>query len=234
MTDKTIQNFKPANTYVSIAAIVRLSDDFLGIVSDGYLYYFNRKRETFLPIHTESDTAIGVFNVLPADDSSFWGISGNRLILCQWEIQQGKEEEKTAVRVRIQKTFQLLEEKGEVFSSLCYHEKAGSGIWLTTNRGNLILFHPDTPGAYQKIPLTDGKPLQVTSILNRDGVVWVSTIGKGIVRYHTKSGIWTGFRTAGQEKRISFLIQMFIRLYLSDNNRYLAVTVGWLYTVDAG
>ena len=125
---KTIQNFKPANTYVSIAAIVRLSDDFLGIVSDGYLYYFNRKRETFLPIHTESDTAIGVFNVLPADDSSFWGISGNRLILCQWEIQQGKEEEKTAVRVRIQKTFQLLEEKGEVFSSLCYHEKAGSGI----------------------------------------------------------------------------------------------------------
>ena len=29
---KTIQNFKPANTYVSIAAIVRLSDDFLGIV----------------------------------------------------------------------------------------------------------------------------------------------------------------------------------------------------------
>lgn len=91
---KTIQNFKPANTYVSIAAIVRLSDDFLGIVSDGYLYYFNRKQETFFPIHTESDTAIGVFNVLPADDSSFWGISGNRLILCQWEIQQGKEEEK--------------------------------------------------------------------------------------------------------------------------------------------
>ena len=49
---KTIQNFKPANTYVSIAAIVRLSDDFLGIVSDGYLYYFNRKQETFFPIHT--------------------------------------------------------------------------------------------------------------------------------------------------------------------------------------
>ena len=42
---KTIQNFKPANTYVSIAAIVRLSDDFLGIVSDGYLYYFNRSEE---------------------------------------------------------------------------------------------------------------------------------------------------------------------------------------------
>ena len=61
-------------------------------------------------------------------------------------------------------------------------------MWLTTNRGNLILFHPDTPEAYQKIPLTDGKPLQVTSILNRDGVVWISTIAKGIVRYHTKSG----------------------------------------------
>ena len=34
-------------------------------------------------------------------------------------------------------------------------------------------------------------------------------------------GIWTGFRTAGQEKRISFLIQMFIRLYLS------AITAIW-------
>ena len=223
---KTIQNFKPANTYVSIAAIVRLSDDFLGIVSDGYLYYFNRKRETFLPIHTESDTAIGVFNVLPADDSSFWGISGNRLILCQWEIQQGKEEEKTAVRVRIQKTFQLLEEKGEVFSSLCYHEKAGSGIWLTTNRGNLILFHPDTPEAYQKIPLTDGKTLQVTSILNRDGVVWVSTIGKGIVRYHTKSGHMDRISYGGTGKENLLSHTDVYQTIFIGNNRYLAVTWG--------
>ena len=41
---KTIQNFKPVDTYASVAAIVRLSDDFLGIISDGYLYYFNRKQ----------------------------------------------------------------------------------------------------------------------------------------------------------------------------------------------
>ena len=223
---KTIQNFKPANTYVSIAAIVRLSDDFLGIVSDGYLYYFNRKQETFFPIHTESDTAIGVFNVLPADDSSFWGISGNRLILCQWEIQQGKEEEKTAVRVRIQKTFQLLEEKGEVFSSLCYHEKAGNGMWLTTNRGNLILFHPDTPEAYQKIPLTDGKPLQVTSILNRDGVVWISTIAKGIVRYHTKSGNMDRISYGGTGKENLLSHTDVYQTIFIGNNRYLAVTWG--------
>lgn len=223
---KTIQNFKPADTYASVAAIVRLSDDFLGIVSDGYLYYFNRKQETFLPIHTESDTAIGVFNVLPADNSSFWGISGNRLILCQWEIRQGKEEEKTAVRVRIQKTFQLLEEKGEVFSSLCYHEKAGNGIWLTTNRGNLILFHPDTPEAYQKIPLTDGKPLQVTSILNRDGVVWISTIAKGIVRYHTKSGHMDRISYGGTGKENLLSHTDVYQTIFIGNNRYLAVTWG--------
>ncbi len=223
---KTIQNFKPADTYASVAAIVRLSDDFLGIVSDGYLYYFNRKQETFLPIHTESDTAIGVFNVLPVDDSSFWGISGNRLILCQWEIQQGKEEEKTAVRVRIQKTFQLLEEKGEVFSSLCYDEKAGNGIWLTTNRGNLILFHPDIPEAYQKIPLTDGKPLQVTSILNRDGVVWISTIAKGIVRYHTKSGNMDRISYGGTGKENLLSHTDVYQTIFIGNNRYLAVTWG--------
>lgn len=94
---------------------MRLSDDLLGVVSDGFLYYFNRKLETFLPKCVDSAISTGVTHVLVADDSSYWGISGSRLILYQWEIEQGEEEGEYAVRVNIQKEFQLLEEKRSSF-----------------------------------------------------------------------------------------------------------------------
>lgn len=224
---KAIQNFKPADaSYVSVSGIVRLSDDFLGIVSDGFLYYFDRKLETFLPIDIESGRTIGVSHVLAADDSSFWGISGSRLVLYQWKIQQGKEEKERVIRVHIQKEFQLLEEKEETFSSLCYYEEEKNAIWLTTNRGNLILFHPDTPESYQKIPLTSGKPLQVTSILNREGVVWVSTIAKGILRYHTKSGHIDRISFGGTGKGNLLSHTDVYQIIFVGNNRYLAVTWG--------
>ena len=67
--------------------------------------------ETFLPKCVDSAISTGVTHVLVADDSSYWGISGSRLILYQWEIEQGEEEGEYAVRVNIQKEFQLLEEK---------------------------------------------------------------------------------------------------------------------------
>lgn len=223
---KTIQNFKPAEAYVSVSSIVRLSDDLLGVVSDGFLYYFNRKLETFLPKCVDSAISTGVTHVLVADDSSYWGISGSRLILYQWEIEQGEEEGEYAVRVNIQKEFQLLEEKTELFSSICYREEDKNGIWLTTNRGNLILFHPDTPESYQKISLADGKPLQVTSILNKDGIVWISTIAKGIVRYHTKSGHIDRISFGGTGKENLLSHTDVYQIVFVGNNRYLAVTWG--------
>ena len=223
---KTIQNFKPAEAYVSVSGIVRLSDDLLGVVSDGFLYYFNRKLETFLPKCVDSAISTGVTHVLVADDSSYWGISGSRLILYQWEIEQGEEEGEYAVRVNIQKEFQLLEEKTELFSSICYREEDKNGIWLTTNRGNLILFHPDTPESYQKISLADGKPLQVTSILNKDGIVWISTIAKGIVRYHTKSGHIDRISFGGTGKENLLSHTDVYQIVFVGNNRYLAVTWG--------
>lgn len=205
---------------------MRLSDDLLGVVSDGFLYYFNRKLETFLPKCVDSAISTGVTHVLVADDSSYWGISGSRLILYQWEIEQGEEEGEYAVRVNIQKEFQLLEEKTELFSSICYREEDKNGIWLTTNRGNLILFHPDTPESYQKISLADGKPLQVTSILNKDGIVWISTIAKGIVRYHTKSGHIDRISFGGTGKENLLSHTDVYQIVFVGNNRYLAVTWG--------
>ena len=90
MMEKRFRNFKPAEAYVSVSGIVRLSDDLFGVVSDGFLYYFNRKLETFLPKCVDSAISTGVTHVLVADDSSYWGISGSRLILYQWEIEQGE------------------------------------------------------------------------------------------------------------------------------------------------
>ena len=102
---KTVRNFKPAEAYKSISSIVRLSDDYLGILSDGVLYYFNRKLETFTPSTNSSDAdKLAVTRVLPAGESSFWGISLNKLVakgVCRNNRQRLPEYHKPAVPIRL-------------------------------------------------------------------------------------------------------------------------------------
>ena len=85
---RTVRNFKPAESYLPNSVIVRLSHDYLGIVSNGTFHFFNRKMESFIPVFSGSNMEkLTLDRILPADESSFWGISGNKLLLCQWEEQ---------------------------------------------------------------------------------------------------------------------------------------------------
>lgn len=223
---KTVRNFKPAEAYKSISSIVRLSDDYLGILSDGVLYYFNRKLETFTPSTNSSDAdKLAVTRVLPADESSFWGISLNKLFLYRWESLQKTDGQAASIRVGIEKSYDLLPGEDEVLADFCYDEECKDKIWLVTNKGNLLLFRPDTPQQVScKNLIQEAYPLRITSIMSRDDIVWISTISKGIIRYHVKTGDIDRISYGGTGKgNLLSHTDVYQTLYIG-NNRYLAVT----------
>ena len=222
---KTIQNFKPIESSISISAIVRLSDDYLGVMSDSTLYCFNRKLETFVPLVSDHNgNKLAISRILPAEQSFFWGISGKRLLLYQWEEYQNQEGQTFSVRAKLQKEFTILGGEDETLSAVCYDGENKKALWLVSNRANLFLFQPDRPESYRKISLRDEAPLQVTSIMNRDGIVWISTIINGIIRYHVKTGYVDNISYGGVGKQSLLSHRDVYQTIFIDNNHYLAVT----------
>lgn len=220
---RTIKNFNPLEASFSVEEIVKLSGDYLGIVSASRLYCFNRKSECFIP--TVSEQEIGrqqVVRLLPMDETSFWAISGTKLQLYQWEESKPQVESQRAVSIKLQKEFKLLFGKGESFSAFCF-DKSGR-LCLATNSGYLILFHPDSPDSYQSILLDDVRAVRVASIMYKDDVVWISTVSRGIIRYHLQTGqidrITYDDTTAKNQLSHTDVYQVIP----IDNNRYLAVT----------
>lgn len=222
---KTIRNFKPEEGYIPNSTIVRLSNDYLGVISSGTFYLFNRRLESFIPLISEDNREVLSFNrILSVDETSFWGISGNKLLLCQWEEQTKTEKNTSVVRISLQQEYNLFPEDSGSFSSICYDDEDKKRICLTTNKGDLYLFSPDNPEKYQKISLDGGKSLQVTSIFSRQGVVWISTLARGIIRYHTRTGFVErlSYGGVGKENLLSHT-DVYKTIYIG-NNCYLAAT----------
>ena len=222
---RTVRNFKPAESYLPNSVIVRLSHDYLGIVSNGTFHFFNRKMESFIPVFSGSNMEkLTLDRILPADESSFWGISGNKLLLCQWEEQTEPERRTLTIRIRLQKEYNLLSKDGGSFSTICYDGENKNRIWLATNKGYLCLFCVDTSEVCQKVLLDSGGALHITSALSRQGIVWISTLARGIIRYHTRTGLvdCISYGGVGKENLLSHT-DVYETIYIG-NNRYLAAT----------
>jgi len=222
---RSIRNFKPTEGYLPNSIILRLSNGYLGVVSDGTFHFFNRKREAFVPVLLDFDAEKLTFDrILPADESSFWGISKNKLRLYRWEEQVESEGNALAVHVRLQREHNLLPKDGSSLNSICYDGENKNKIWLTTNKGDLFLFRTETSKVCQKVSLDNGSPLQITSILCRQGTVWVSTLARGIIRYHTRTRHVDriSYGGVGKENLLSHT-DVYETIYIG-NNRYLAAT----------
>lgn len=223
---KTVRNFKPTQDYTSIFTIAKLSDEYLGILSSDSLYYFNRKSESFIPaasngiINTQAVT-----HILPIDQSSFWEIANNKLVLCRWKELKTPEGKVYSLQTAVDKSFDLLLEKNEKLADFCYDKKTGNKIWTITDKGNLILFQPDAPQKiFRQNLMRDSYPLRITSIICHNDIIWISTITWGIIRYHIKSGHTDriSYGGTGKENLLSHT-DVYQTIYIG-NNRYLAAT----------
>lgn len=221
---KSVKNFSPSASYLPISDIVELSDECLGVIAGETLYCFDRKLETFSPVTYDSgEKRRNIFRILPVDNAFFWGISGDKLVLYQWERSFNKEGNQLLVRVKEQKEYSLLNGNGERYSAVCYSENR-DGLCLVTDHGQLLLFYPDSDKPVRKVYVYNRKYLTANSILSKGGCIWISTTAEGIIRYHLDSGQIDRITYGGTEKENQLSHTDVFQVIPISNNRYLAAT----------
>lgn len=222
---RSIKNFSPSRAYMYVSEIVEMSDQYLGIVTgDAALYCFNRTTESFIPIVRETDNkSVYTSHLLPVDNKSFWAFSGRSLCLYTQKEMKNEKGEVVQIKLKCEKQYQNLVDSSDSFSVMCYADNHET-LCLVTGQGNLILFYPNSVEKSKKISLSKNKVWNFTSVLYDKGVVWISTIGKGILRYHVVSGHLDRITYQEHNKRSSLSHTDVFRVIPINNNRYLAVT----------
>ncbi len=221
---RTIKNFTPSYSYVHVTEIVELSDLYLGVIAGNALYCFDRTTESFIPIVYAADSSqMRIPHLLPVDDKSFWAFSGHKLSLYVCEEVKDEQGDVTLIKLRCKEEYTQLIDTSEEFYAMCYGSDHQT-LCLITGEGSLILFHPGSPQQSQKIQLWKDEVWSVTSVLYDKGVIWVSTVGRGLLRYQVASGDIDRitYRENGGENQLSHT-DVFQVIPL-NNNRYLAVT----------
>lgn len=221
---KMIKNFSIGKNYMQVEYITEISEDYLGLISEGILSIFDRKAERFIPLAVPKEKGeIHIYGLLPIDESSFWGFRGSKLSLYRWKKRYGQRGELQAIDVQTEKVYSDLLSESERFSAFCYTPDR-KNINLVSNKGKLVLFSPTNPEKSKKIRLDGFSELNVNSILNSGGVIWISTIAQGIIRYHLASGNVDKITFGGKGKENMLSHTDVFQVMPITNNRYLAVT----------
>ncbi|MCE8709923.1 response regulator [Bacteroides fragilis] len=221
---KLIKNFSSSPAYMYVSEIVEMSDRYLGVIAGNTLYCFARSLEKFIPIvHATDYSSVHVSHLLPIDNNSFWGLSGNKLYLYTQEEVKNEKGEVVQIKLKCEKQYKDLIDSGDNFCAMCYTDNHEM-LCLVTQQGNLLLFQPESSEKSKKISLWKNKTWDATSVLYDKGVVWVSTIGHGILRYYVSSGYIDKITYKENNKENSLSHTDVFQVIPINNNRYLAVT----------
>lgn len=221
---KTIKNFGAERAYMNVAEIMEISGHCLGVVADGALLCFDRKAERFIPVTLASDSSrIQARRLLPADDGSFWVLHRERLMLYRPTEIKDAQGRLMSIVAKPEKEFNRLLGSGELFSAFCYSPDRQT-LCLVSDRGNLLLFNPRAPLETKKIQLFDDERLTVNAILNSGGIIWISTVKYGIIRYHIASGHVDRITYGGEGKENLLSHTDVFQVIPINGKRYLAVT----------
>lgn len=221
---KSIKNFSPSQAYMHVSEIVEMSDQYLGIIAGNILYCFNRTTETFIPVVYAADySRVCIPHIMPADDNSFWAFSGHTLYLYTKKEVKNEKGEVVQIKLECEKQYKDLIDSTDGFYAMCYADNHKT-LCLITGRGTLILFRPESLEQSKKVSLWENKVWDVTSVLYDKGVVWISTVGQGILRYHVTSGHTDRITYQENNKDNSLSHTDVFRVIPIKNDRYLAVT----------
>lgn len=220
---KVIQNFTSSKSYMNVTEINELSGHTLGVVAGGTFYCFDRYAESFIPIvDAIKGESIQASRFLPIDSTSLWVLSANKLTLYTIKPLQQKKMSTTIELLPTKEYSQLLMNR-ESFRAFCYSSDRKT-IYLFTNLGNLLVLFPGSSKPHKTIQLNNGHFMDITSVMHDKGVLWISTIGQGIVRYHLSSGKTDRINYGGKTKENMLSHTDAFSVVPISNNRYLAAT----------
>lgn len=218
---KTIKNFGASQFYyMNISEVVEISGTHLAVVAHNELFCFDRTTEKFIPLKFSQGGNAHISHVLPIDNNSFWALSGDALQLYHHEVIH--EQDSTFVCLHLEKSYNHLIASDESLMAMAYLEDK-QRLCLMSDAGNLLLISTDFPNLVSTIPMINEK-VSVTSILYDKGIVWVSTLLHGILRYHTSTGKMDQLTYNGEGECGGLSHTDVFKIVPVNNDRYLAVT----------
>lgn len=222
---RNMKTFRTDDSELSVGEIRELSSDCLGILANGILRSFNRRTEKFIPliVEAEKDSTLRVADFLPGEGNTCWIVSERSLELYHLFYVKDKQGTVTRITARKEKEYADLISKPETFSEFT-GMSGGKGFCLVTNQAQLLLFDPDRPKAMKSVRLWGSSPLTINDVYESDGVVWVSTVSEGILRYHIHSGKVDQTTYGGSEKANKLSHTDAFQVIEINKDRYLAVT----------
>ena len=118
---KSIRNFSFSQTYMNVTEIFEISEGYLGVIAGGALYCFRKRTESFVPAVCINDSnRLYTLHVLPADDRTFWALSGRKLCLYTHEEIKNEKGEILFISLKCKREFDRLLDSEENFSAMCY------------------------------------------------------------------------------------------------------------------
>lgn len=208
----------PGISYRRIDRVVSLDTDYLLLRSEQNLFLFDKKYERFLPVCDSVSKQPVMFADFVADsDGSCWGVSSGELSEVTFPSSYVQDTAFVSVRHVVNNL------QSDPFVVLCMGED-GKMLYCASRNGTVYRF---TPGQRQLTKVCDGQLSSskwVSSVLNDDSFIWISTVGDGLYGYDLTNGKLHHWQYISERMGEQLSHNDVFRLLPIGNSRYLAVT----------
>lgn len=217
---KQVKTFPFDNTSTNISVLKEISDGLLCFESNGLLYGFDLRNETFLPVQTEEGKPFKAIATEPVNDSTLWALNNQELMLAR--IKRSPQND--TIRLRILKRYSQWNKEGHILASMSLTPDKRH-ICVADIYGITMIADVNQMDNYRIVDLGFDHPIAVNHVLyDEDGNIWLSALTYGLARHNVKTGKTS--RMTYHNKTISNQLSHtdvfgVIRL---EKNRYLAAT----------
>lgn len=219
---KQMVNFT-SERHDGISHIYDASQGMLLFIADNYLNCFDRYHEQFLPVVTSGFKKYRTKGICMLNDSLYWSISGNELHLLKRIDVQDKPNKTTTLCFAVKKKYQLTV-VGEESDNLCLSPDKNT-LYLITNQCRLLSFDYRTEVIESLYTFQNKEryPVASTSLICDNQYLWVSFLGKGVIRYHLATNTYERYTNPPYKKTQLSHNDVYAFIPINNHN-YLAAT----------
>lgn len=208
--------FVSSMPYSYIHQIDKLSESYIALRSGNEVFAFNRKKEQFVPICYGGEI-INYIQFIHCSDSSFWAVEKNRISLVPFEEKQD------SVSIELGKIETILESSDASF--VCaYYTQVDRKLYIIDDSWNLYDYDVARRSLSRTVKLPSLPGAQINSILDANGIIWVTTIAGGIIMYHKDTEKISHLNYGDSNSRMNLSHTDIYGLIPIDNNRLMAIT----------
>ena len=208
----------PGISYRRIDKVVSLDTDYLLLRSEQNLFLFDKKYERFLPVcDSVTKQPVMFVDFVAAPAGSCWGVSSEGL--SEVRMPSSFVQDTAFVSVRhVVKDF-----PGSPFVALCMGKNYDE-IYCVGERGTICRFFQKQKRMER---ICSGQVLagrRISSVLNSDDCIWISTIGDGLYGFDLKKRELHHWRYLSEKTYEQLSHNDVFQLLSIGKSRYLAVT----------